>query len=110
MADIRVRVSDDLARQITEVGDKLGLTTQAEVLRHCAIAMYTTLNYSSRWPDMQKKAAIAVTAILRERNPSVEIVPILASEIERVQVGPDSTLVWSRYSGEPYRIPKARWD
>ena len=79
-----------------------------------AAAMATIVNlvhllyFSSRWEDVQRKAATLITAQWANRNQ--EIVPMHPSEVKRVSMDANKTLVYTLGQGEPYVLSNEAWE
>lgn len=108
MAEIRAQgVSETTYKRWQEISEFLGGTTTAANLA-TAVNLLHLLYCSSRWEDIQRKAAMLVTAQWADRNK--EIVPMHPSEVKRVSIDGSGASVYTKGQGEPYRISKESWE
>lgn len=85
----------------------VGGDTNAKAMSSLVNLVYL-LYCSSRWADIQRKAATLVTAQWADRGGSV--VPMAASEVLRVSLDSNGAMIYTRGQGEPYRIKREVWE
>lgn len=90
-----------------EVAELFGNDTNAKTMT-TVVNLVHTLFCSSRWEDIQRKAAQLVTAQWADR--SKEVVPMHPSEVKRVSMDEAKILVYTRSQGEPYTIKREVWE
>lgn len=90
-----------------EVKELVGGDTNAKAMTTLVNLVYL-LYHSSRWSDVQRKAATLVTAQWADRGQ--QIVPMHPSEVKRVSMDESKTLVYTRSQGEPYIIARGVWE
>ncbi|MEO1390222.1 MAG: hypothetical protein AAFV85_23055 [Cyanobacteria bacterium J06634_6] len=108
MAEIRATgVSDKTWQRWKEISELFGDDTNAKTMA-TVINLVHTLYCSSRWADIQRKAATLVTAQWANRDQ--EIVPMHPSEVKRVSMDEGKVLVYTHSRGEPYPIKRDVWE
>ena len=90
-----------------KVKDLVGGDTNAKAMSTLVNLVYL-LYFSSRWEDVQRKAATLITAQWANRNQ--EIVPMHPSEVKRVSMDANKTLVYTLGQGEPYVLSNEAWE
>ncbi len=90
-----------------QVKDLVGGDTNAKAMTTLVNLVYL-LYQSSRWSDIQRKAATLVTAQWIDR--SGQVIPMHPSEVKRVSMDEGKTLVFTRSQGEPYMITREAWE
>lgn len=92
-----------------QVKDLVGGDTNAKAMSTLVNLIYL-LYQSSRWADIQRKAATLVTAQWADRSGDRQVVPMHPSEVKRVSMDAGKTLIYTHSQGEPYLIRKEVWD
>lgn len=90
-----------------EVQSFLGGDTNAKTMTTLVNLVYL-LYHSSRWADIQRKAATLITAQWADRGK--QVVAMHPSEVLRVSMDGNGVLVYTRGQGEPYRISRDVWE
>lgn len=90
-----------------EVKGLVGGNTNAKAMSTLVNLVYLMF-CSSRWVDMQRKAATLVTAQWADRKN--QVVPMQPSEVKRISIDGNGVLVFTRGQGEPYRISREGWE
>ena len=90
-----------------QISEMMGGTTNSANMT-AAINLLYLLFCSSRWSDIQRKAATLITAQWADRSKT--IVPMAPSEVLRVSIDSNGVLVYTRGQGEPYRIKRETWE
>lgn len=90
-----------------EISTLIGGSTNSATMTTVVNLLYL-LYCSSRWPDMQRKAATLITAQWADR--SKKIVPMQPTEVKRISIDGNGVLVYTRGQGEPYRISREGWE
>ena len=100
-------LSDSICDRWQEISDLIGGTTNTATMTAVVNLVYLMF-CSSRWTDMQRKAATLVTAQWAKRDQKV--VPMHPSEVKGIYIDGGKTLVYARGQGEPYLINKEVWE
>lgn len=100
-------LSETVCDRWKEISELLGGTTNSANMTTVVNLLYL-LYCSSRWSDIQRKAAMLVTAQWADRGK--EVVPMHPSEVKRVSMDASKTLVYTHSQGEPYLIMKEVWE
>ncbi len=110
MANKEIRatgLSDAVCDRWQQISDLVGGSTNSATMTAVVNLIYL-LYFSSRWEDVQRKAATLITAQWANRNQ--EIVPMHPSEVKRVSMDANKTLVYTLGQGEPYVLSKEAWE
>ena len=100
-------LSDAVCDRWQEISELIGGTTNSATMTSVVNLVYL-LFCSSRWTDMQRKAATLVTAQWADRKS--QVVPMQPSEVKRISIDSNGVLVFTRGQGEPYRISREGWE
>lgn len=100
-------LSEATMAQWEAVSELIGGTTNSANMT-ALVSLAYNLYCSSRWADVQRKAAALVTAQWADRSKNV--VAMHPSEVIRVSIDGNKTLVFTRGQGEPYMIKSEVWD
>ncbi len=90
-----------------EVKGMVGGDTNAKAMTSIVNLIYL-LYCSSRWADMQRKAAHLITAQWADR--SKKIIPMGASEVKEIRLKAGGVSVFTHGQGEPYFISSQEWE
>ena len=110
MANKEIRatgLSDAVCDRWQQISDLVGGSTNSATMTAVVNLIYL-LYFSSRWEDVQRKAAMLITA--QWANRSQEIVPMHPSEVKRVSMDANKTLVYTLGQGEPYVLSNEAWE
>ena len=101
--EIRAAVPSKVAERWRELADMLGTGKNTETMAALINLLYLQF-CSSRWADVQAKAARLVSAHKQF------VTPMHPAEVKRVQMDAGGVLVYCRTQGEPYRISSKLWE
>ena len=108
MPEIRAQgVSQAVCDRFQRISDCIGGNTNATNMT-AIVTLVERLLFSSRWVDIQRKAATLITAQWADRGK--EVVPMHPSEVKRVSMDGNGVSVFTRGQGEPYRITSEVWE
>ena len=108
MAEIRTTgLSQTVVDRWQEISDLLGTTTHASTMA-TAINLLHVLFFSSRWTDIQRKAATLITAQWADRGKTV--VAMHPSEVNRVSMDGNGVSIYTKGQGEPYWLSSETWE
>ncbi|MEL7494647.1 MAG: hypothetical protein AAGJ95_11890 [Cyanobacteria bacterium J06554_11] len=101
--EIRAAVPVKVADRWRELADMLGTAKNTETMAAVINLLYLQF-CSSRWHDMQAKAARLIST---HKN---FVTPMPAVEVKRLVIDAGGVQAYCRSQGEPYRISSELWE
>lgn len=100
-------LSETVCDRWQQIADLVGGTTNSATMATVVNLVYL-LFCSSRWSDMQRKAATLITSQWADR--SGKVIPMQPTEVKRISIDAGKVLVYTRGQGEPYLISSDVWE
>ena len=108
MPEIRAQgVSQAVCDRFQKISDCIGGNTNATNMT-AIVTLVERLLFSSRWTDIQRKAATLITAQWADRVKTV--VAMHPSEVKRVSMDGNGVSIYTKGQGEPYWLSSETWE